>query len=33
VADTLRSEAPSAIKTAQDAGVKVVMITGDHFET
>lgn len=33
VADTLRPSARRAIKTAQNAGVTVRMITGDHFET
>lgn len=33
VADTLRPSARKAIKTAQNAGVSVRMITGDHFET
>lgn len=33
VADTLRPTARRAIKTAQNAGVTVRMITGDHFET
>lgn len=33
VADTLRPEAKHAIKTALAAGVRVRMITGDHFET
>ena len=33
VADTLRPEAASAIKLAQQAGINVIMITGDHFET
>lgn len=33
VADILRSEAKSAIVAAQHAGIKVCMITGDHFET
>lgn len=33
VADTLRSEAAEAIKTARAAGVSVRMITGDHAET
>lgn len=33
VADTLRTEARRAIKTAIAAGVTVRMITGDHFET
>lgn len=33
VADTLRPEAISAIKTANSAGVSIRMITGDHAET
>jgi calcium-translocating P-type ATPase len=33
VADELRAESLEAIKTALSAGVKVCMITGDHFET
>lgn len=33
IADTLRTEAKSAIATAQAAGITVRMITGDHFET
>lgn len=33
VADTIREEAPAAIKDAQKAGVKVKMITGDHWQT
>lgn len=33
VADTLRPAARKAIRTAQEAGVSVRMITGDHFET
>ena len=33
VADTIRPEASSAIKTAIAAGVSVRMITGDHVET
>lgn len=33
VADILRPEASSAIKKAREAGVKVYMVTGDHFET
>jgi len=33
VADTLRPTARKAIKVAQNAGVSVRMITGDHFET
>ncbi len=33
VADTLRPVARKAITTAQNAGVTVRMITGDHFET
>jgi Ca2+-transporting ATPase len=33
IADVLRPEAKAAIATAQNAGVAVKMITGDHFET
>lgn len=33
IADVLRPEAKQAIKAAQNAGVTVRMITGDHFET
>lgn len=33
VADILRPEAPAAIKKARDAGIRVYMVTGDHFET
>lgn len=33
VADELRPQAKSSIKSAQSAGVTVRMITGDHFET
>ncbi len=33
IADILRTEAKSAIIAAQQAGIKVCMITGDHFET
>ncbi len=33
VADTLRPSARKAIRIAQNAGVTVRMITGDHFET
>lgn len=33
VADTLRTTARKAIRVAQNAGVTVRMITGDHFET
>jgi len=33
VSDTLRPQARSAIAAAQNAGVTVRMITGDHFET
>lgn len=33
IADTLRSEAAEAIRTARAAGVSVRMITGDHAET
>lgn len=32
-ADELRPEAARAIRSAQQAGVKVQLITGDHFET
>lgn len=33
VADTIRKEAPEAIADARKAGVKVKMITGDHWQT
>ncbi len=33
VADILRPEAPAAIRKAREAGVRVYMVTGDHFET
>ncbi len=33
VADVLRAEAKHAIRTASAAGIRVRMITGDHFET
>lgn len=33
VADVLRPEARAAIKSAQAAGIRVCMVTGDHFET
>lgn len=33
VADVLRNEATAAIKRAHSAGIKVCMVTGDHFET
>jgi Ca2+-transporting ATPase len=33
IADELRPESKATIKTAMKAGVKVCMITGDHFET
>jgi P-type Ca2+ transporter type 2C len=33
VADELRPESKGAIKSAQQAGITVRMITGDHFET
>lgn len=33
VADILRTEAPAAIKKARAAGIRVYMVTGDHFET
>ena len=32
-ADELRSEAKGAIRAAQDAGISVRLITGDHYET
>lgn len=32
-ADELRPEAPSAIRKAQEAGISVRLITGDHYET
>lgn len=32
-ADELRPEAPAAIRAAQEAGIKVLLITGDHYET
>lgn len=32
-ADELRPEAPAAIRAAQAAGIKVRLITGDHYET
>ncbi len=31
--DPLRSESPAAVAAAQAAGIRVVMITGDHLET
>ncbi|WP_062311325.1 cation-translocating P-type ATPase [Polynucleobacter sinensis] len=31
--DPLRSEVPSAVKQCQDAGIRVIMITGDHAVT
>jgi len=31
--DSYRTEAVEAIKKAQEAGIKVIMITGDHLET
>ncbi|PKL31261.1 hypothetical protein CVV43_03310 [Candidatus Saccharibacteria bacterium HGW-Saccharibacteria-1] len=33
VSDVLRLEAKESISIAKDAGIKVCMITGDHFET
>ncbi len=33
LADTVRRQAKTAVKQAQKAGVKVVMITGDHYKT
>ena len=33
VADIIRPEAKSAIRTATEAGITVRMVTGDHFET
>jgi len=33
IIDPVREESPDAIKKAQDAGIKVVMITGDHPST
>ncbi len=33
LADELREEAPRAIRMAQEAGISVRLITGDHFET
>ncbi len=33
VADVLRREAPAAIRRAHEAGIRVYMVTGDHFET
>lgn len=33
VADVLRPEAKRAIRTATRAGIRVCMVTGDHFET
>lgn len=32
-ADELRPEAPAAIHAAQEAGIRVRLITGDHYET
>lgn len=32
-ADELRPEAPAAIRAAQEAGIRVRLITGDHYET
>jgi len=33
IADTIRSEVIEAVKSTQEAGMKVVMITGDHADT
>ncbi len=33
LADPLRSEAPAAVAEARSAGVRVLMLTGDHIET
>lgn len=33
ISDELRAESESSIRLAQDAGVTVRMVTGDHFET
>jgi len=33
IIDPVREESPDAIKKAQDAGIKVVMVTGDHPNT
>eukprot|EP01084_Bolivina_argentea_P047034 86648_1 len=33
IADPVRSEVPDAVKTCQNAGIVVRMVTGDHLET
>lgn len=33
ILDTVKDEVPAAVKECQNAGVRVVMITGDHIET
>jgi len=33
ILDTVKEEVPGAIKECQNAGIRVVMITGDHIET
>ena len=33
IADQLRPKIELAVRTAQEAGIKVCMITGDHSET
>jgi Ca2+-transporting ATPase len=33
ILDTVKDEVPGAVKECQNAGVRVVMITGDHIET